>query len=114
VRFLEDKNDLSNLYPQYLEEHGYLDASWGFEVGPKYRWMQDRYWLGERPCGKDSCFGIGVVGTGADVRAIIEEYDSVAARIFFPEPQAFVPGTTLTDSSQGELLMLFPPGGSRP
>jgi hypothetical protein len=107
TRFLADKNELANLYPQYLEEHGYLDGSWGYKAGPAYRWIQDRYWMGERVCGAEPCFGIGVLGSAANLRAIRENYESLAARIYFPYPAVFIPGTAYSDELEGELLMLF-------
>jgi hypothetical protein len=43
TRFLADGNALSDLYPQYLQERGYLDPSLGYQSGARYKWLQDRY-----------------------------------------------------------------------
>jgi hypothetical protein len=107
-RFLLDKNELSNLYPQYLEEHGYLNKSFGYQAGPAYKWMQDRYWIGERSCGKVPCVGIGIVGRYDDIRGIIDRYGSQAAQIFFPNPVALAPASTVAGDARGELLLVFP------
>ncbi|HSR21104.1 MAG TPA: hypothetical protein VLL49_09335 [Anaerolineales bacterium] len=109
-RFLADGNSLSNLYPQYLEEQGYLDRSLGYQTGPRFRWLDDRYWIGERPCGKRSCFAIGVEGTYAEVGAILEEYGDRAERVFFPAPEVWKAEQPYPENTPGELLMIFPLG----
>jgi len=106
-RFLADGNQLSNLYPQFLEEHGYLDPAFGYQTGVGYKWMQDRYWIGERACTRGPCFGIGVVGTYADIKGIIEKYGEQADKIFFPYPESYVPQTLTPRDSTGELLLVF-------
>jgi len=106
--FLADGNALSDLYPQYLEEHGYLDPSLGYQTGPRYKWMQDRYWIGERACGKKQCLGIGIVGAYADLQAIIERYRPRAIQVFFPYPEVLAQGTAPPDETKGELLIMLP------
>jgi hypothetical protein len=110
-RFLVDKNPLSNLYPQYLEEHGYLRTSFGYQPGASYRWMQNRYSLGERSFGNIPCVGIGIVGTYDEIRGIIDGYGPRAIQIFFPDPQPLVPDVAVPGDTRGELLMLFPVEG---
>ena len=106
-RFLADGNELSSLYPQFLEEHGYLDPAFGYQTGAGYKWMQDRYWIGERACNRGPCFGIGVVGTYADIKSIIGEYGERADKIFFPYPESYVPQSLAPSDSTGELLLVF-------
>ncbi len=106
-RFLADGNVLSSLYPQYLEEHGYLDRSLGYEFGARSKWIQARYWIGERACNRGPCLGIGVVGTYADVRAIIDKYGAQAYQIYFPYPKRYVADASTPGGTQGELLMVF-------
>ena len=45
--------DLENLYPQYLQEHGYLDPALGHEKGKGYRWIQGRQWIAQRAAATD-------------------------------------------------------------
>ncbi|HET6846025.1 MAG TPA: hypothetical protein VFH29_04280 [Anaerolineales bacterium] len=107
-RFLRDGNSPENLYPQYLEQHGYLDPSFGYATGAQYRWIRDRYWIGERACGNKKCLGVGVLGTYADVRTILERYAGQARDVYFPNPQRLDEGTPPAGDMRGELLMLFP------
>ncbi len=107
-RFLADGTGLSSLYPQYLEEHGYLDRSLGHETGSRSKWIQDRYWIGERACNRGPCLGIGVVGAYADVRAIIDKYGAQASQIYFPYPERYVPDASTPSDARGELLLVFP------
>ena len=106
-KFLSDGNALPNLYPQYLEEHGYLETAFGYQSGPSYKWMQDRYWIGERACNRGPCFGIGVVGTYADIKAILDQYGGRADKIFFPYPEPYVAERATPSDSTGELLLVF-------
>jgi hypothetical protein len=108
TRFLADGNDLSDLYPQYLEEHGYLEHSFGYQTGPAFRWMQDRYWIGERSCARLACFGIGVIGTEEDLRPIIQTYASQALRVLFPYPQVWTEDMRLPVGTKAELRLDFP------
>jgi hypothetical protein len=107
-RFVADGHDLSDLYPQFLEEHGYLDPAFGYQAGTAYKWMQNRYWIGKRSCPGGACIGIGVVGQFADIRDIIVEYGPQAERTLFPEPDQFSGDSPPPDEAQGELLMIFP------
>jgi len=106
--FLADGNALSDLYPQYLEEHGYLDPSLGYLTGLRYKWMQGRYWIGERACGKKQCLGIGIVGAYADLQAIIQRYEPRAIQVFFPYPEVLAQGTAPPDETKGQLLIMLP------
>ncbi|MFN2121281.1 MAG: hypothetical protein ACK2T0_12915 [Anaerolineales bacterium] len=110
-RFVADGHDLSNLYPQFLEENGYLDPALGYQAGKAYKWMQNRYWIGERSCPRGKCLGIGVVGQYADIRDIIARYGPLAERILFPEPERFDVNNPPPSDAQGELLMIFPAAG---
>jgi hypothetical protein len=106
-RFVADGRDLSDLYPQFLEEHGYLDPAFGYQAGAAYKWMQNRYWIGERSCPREVCLGIGVVGPFADVREIVARYGPQAQQILFPEPEHFDANSPPPADAQGELLMIF-------
>jgi len=106
-KFVADGNSLSNMYPQYLEEHGYLDAALGHETGPRYKWMQGRYWIGEKACDRGPCFGIAVVGSYSEVQRILEAYGGLAIRVLFPDPQEWQPGKSLAENAADELLMIF-------
>jgi hypothetical protein len=112
-RFVADGHDLSDLYPQFLEEHGYLDPAFGYQPGSAYKWMQDRFWIGERAC-PTACIGIGVQGQLADVRDIIVKYGPEAERTLFPEPEPFNAQSPPPGEAQGELLMIFPVTGLVP
>ena len=108
AEFVQAGNDLSNLYPQYLEQRGYLDSSYGFGAGPAYRWIDDKYWIGTRPCGKNQCPAIGIVGSYIEIEDIIEGYSPRATQVYYPFPVPLAPGTAVDPDSQGELLMVFP------
>ncbi len=97
-KFLREGNAPSDLYPQFLEEHGYLDPSFGYQTGADYKWIQGRYWIGQRPCGKASCVAIGIV----------EAYGGRASQVLFPNPQVLEVGSTVSPDASGELLMVFP------
>lgn len=105
-KFLSDGNSLSNLYPPYLEEHGYLDKSFGYQTGPAINWTQNGGWIGEWGCpdGKGECFGVGLVGDIDMLKPIIDKYSPQALQIFFPYPETYTPDTKETD---GQLLMIF-------
>jgi len=107
TQFIADGNSLADLHPQYLEENGYLDPSLGYQGGLRYKWLNDRYWIGDRPCGKRDCFGIGVAGTYAEVKGILEEFSDQAVRVFFPLPEEWHAGETYSENASGELLMTF-------
>ena len=107
-RFCRDKIDVSNFYPQYLEGHGYLNPSFGYGTGPAYKWIQDRYWLGERPCRNGPCIGVGIVGTYGEIQGIIQEYGTRSAQIFFPYPENWVANSLIPAETKGELLLVFP------
>jgi hypothetical protein len=107
-RALSDGVSLAGLHPQYLEQNGYLDPAFGHQTGTHYRWVQDRYWIGERACGNKQCFGVAVVGTYADVRPILERYASQAKAVYFPSPDRLDPNAPPDDASRGELLLVFP------
>ena len=108
TRFLRDGNSMANLYPQRLEEGGYLDAGFGYQTGTRYRWLGDRFWIGEKDCGNQKCFGIAVVGTFSEVKAILEQFGSQARRSLFPSPQTLEADSVPPDDAEGELLLIFP------
>jgi hypothetical protein len=107
VDFVADGNAMVDLHPKYLQEHGYLDASLGYESGPRYRWIQDRYWIGHLACGNKQCVGIGVTGEFGELEPIVERFGPMAIRIYFPNPEVLTipPPTELT----GEALLIFRP-----
>ena len=107
-KFLVDNNELSYLYPQYLEEHGYLDKSFGYQAGSANNWTENSGWIGQWTCGVDQCFGIGILGSYAEVKGIIEKYEADATQIFFPYPKILTPGDEISDNLKGQLLMIFP------
>ncbi len=106
--FVDQKNDLANLDPQFLEEHGYLDSSFGFQTGPAYRWIHDKYWIGTRACGKVQCPAIGIVASYIEIEDIIEGYGPKSVQVYFPAPRPFDPHTAVAPDTQGELLIVFP------
>ena len=87
-RFLKN-HPQSNLYPKYLENHGYLPNSYGFSAGSAYNWTKNRGWIGQWGCrsGKGECFGVGIVGNISNLKPIIQKYQSQARQIFFPFPE---------------------------
>ncbi|MEM3886805.1 MAG: hypothetical protein QXO82_07070 [Candidatus Methanomethylicia archaeon] len=108
--FLSSGQSLSNLYPQYLESHGYLDKSFGYQTGAAKNWTQDGGWIGQWDCpdGKGKCFGIGLVGDINILKPIIDKYKPQALRIFFPYPKIYNQNTKETN---GQLLMIFRASG---
>jgi hypothetical protein len=108
VDFLADGNSIMDLYPQYLQERGYLDASFGYETGPRYRWIDDRYWIGPRACGKKQCVGIGILGRHADLTTIFERYGGRATMVYFPDRQQIWDARWVGDGTSGEALFIFP------
>ncbi len=106
--FVRDRNDPSNLYPQYLEQHGYLDPSLGFQTGNAFHWIANKYWIGSRPCGKNQCAGIGIVGSYVELEEIIEGYGPKGTEAFFPYPQKYDARLAVPPDMQGELLIIFP------
>lgn len=106
--FVQGGNDLSNLYPQYLEEHGYVDSSLGFQTGAQYHWIGDKYWIGARPCGKSQCPAIGIVGSYIEIQDIIEGFGAGSSQVFFPFPSEYDPRTAVGSDVSGELLIVFP------
>jgi len=105
-KFLENDNQLANLYPKYLEEHGYLDKSFGYQTGPAINWTSNNGWIGKWGCpdGKGECFGVGIVGDLDQVKPIIDKYKSEALQIFFPYPAVYDPASS---SGKGQLLIIF-------
>jgi hypothetical protein len=105
--FLNDARPLADLYPQYLEENGYLDPSFGYQTGVRYRWLDERYWIGERACGNKRCLGIAVVGVFSDLRPILEQYAPLARDVYFPSPEPLITNAMPEEASRGELLLIF-------
>jgi hypothetical protein len=105
-KFLSDGGDPSKLLPQYLEENGYLDKSFGYRTGPANNWTNNDGWIGKWGCpdGKGECFGVGIVGDLDSVKPIIDKYKSDALQIFFPYPKVYDPASS---SGTGQLLMIF-------
>lgn len=106
--FMGDRSNLADLYPRYLEQHGYLDASFGFQTGQAYRWIDDKYWIGTRECGKKQCPAIGIVGTYIEIEDIIEGYGPKATQVYFPFPTLYQPSKPVDPDTPGELLLVFP------
>ena len=105
-KFLSDGGDPSKLLPQYLEENGYLDKSFGYRTGPAVNWTNNDGWIGKWGCpdGKGECFGVGIVGDLEQMKPIIDKYKSDALQIFFPYPKVYDPASS---SGTGQLLMIF-------
>ena len=104
-RFLKN-HPQNNLYPKYLENHGYLPNSYGFSAGSANNWTKNWGWIGRRwscPDGQGSCFGIGIIGNSKDILSIIKKYSSKAVQIFFPYPELYNPKV----KAKGQLLMIF-------
>ncbi len=104
--FLSKGNNPSNLYPQYLEENGYLKKSFGYKTGPAINWTENGGWIGKWPCPdrKGECFGIGLVGDINTLKPIIEKYKPQALQIFFPYPKVY---DEKSKDTTGQLLMIF-------
>ncbi|MEJ5299412.1 MAG: hypothetical protein WHS38_00300 [Thermodesulforhabdaceae bacterium] len=105
-KFLLDGGSLSSLIPQYLEEHSYLDKSFGYQTGKAVNWTQNGGWIGKWGCPdrKGECFGVGIVGDVDMLKPIIDKYKSQSLQIFFPYPKTYTPDTKETN---GQLLMIF-------
>jgi hypothetical protein len=108
IQFLVDGNSLKDLYPQNLEERGYLDPAFGHGAGALYKWLGDRYWLGERACGNKRCFAVGIEGRFADLKPILDTYGSRARLAFFPHPEPLRAGIEPAAEATGQLLLVFP------
>jgi hypothetical protein len=106
-RFEAEGNDLGNLYPQYLAEHGYLSSMVGDNSGSDRHRTQSGFWLGTRPCGQQLCIGVGVTGKYKEMGGILAAYGDDAARIFFPDPEPWSSGSTYASDARGDLLLLF-------
>ena len=107
IKFLNtNKISLANLLPQYLENHGYLSKSFGYETGKANNWTKNGGWIGKWGCpdGKGKCFGIGVVGNITNLKPIIAKYKFKARQIFFPYPKIY---NAKNSRSSGQLLMIF-------
>jgi len=105
-KFLSDGGDPSKLYPEHLEENGYLPKSFGYQPGTANNWTKNGGWIGQWGCpdGKGKCFGIGVVGSIDQVKPIIDKYKSKALQIFFPYPKLYNPNSS---QGTGQLLIIF-------
>jgi len=109
IKFLNHDELLSNLYPKYLENHGYLSKSFGYRSGKANNWTKNGGWIGQWGCpsGKGKCFGIGIVGNINELKPIIAKYQSKATQIFFPYPKVYKAYKANTSKSSGQLLMIF-------
>ncbi len=106
VKFLSGNNDPSKLLPQYLEEHGYLDKSFGYGTGSAANWTKNGGWIGLQTCPDKQgvCFGVGLSGNINNLKPIIEKYKSKALQVFFPYPKVYDENSKDTN---GQLLMIF-------
>ncbi|MEO1784781.1 hypothetical protein V4762_06865 [Thermodesulfobium sp. 4217-1] len=106
IKYLDTNSNLSNLYPQYLEENGYLDKSFGYGQGAGFNWTVNGSWAGKWPCpdNKGSCFGIGLLGDSYNTKSIIDKYKSKSLQTFFPYPKIY---DKESKESNGFLLMVF-------
>jgi hypothetical protein len=87
----KDDKPLSNLYPNYLEKHGYLPKSFGYGTGKANNWTRNGGWIGKWGCpdGKGECFGIGIVGNINNFKLIMQKYQSQAKK-YFPRIQKYI------------------------
>ncbi|MHB1646860.1 MAG: hypothetical protein ACYCTD_06860 [bacterium] len=106
IKFSNNDESLSNLYPKYLEAHGYLSKLFGYETGKANNWTTNGGWIGRWGCpdGKGECFGVGIVGNINSLRPIIQKYQPSAEQIFFPYPKVY---NTNSSKGSGQLLMIF-------
>ena len=104
--FLTNKNNISNLYPKYLELHGYLPKIYGFEPGSANNWTKNGGWIGKWSCpeGRGSCFGVGISGDINTLMPIIKKYNSQSLQIFFPFPKLYNKNIR---KGYGQLLIIF-------
>jgi hypothetical protein len=108
TQFLQDGHSLAELYPQRLEELGYLDRKYGYATGARYHWVQDRYWIGARPCNKQAgCFGIGVEGSYLEVKDVLDAFGDEAVRVLFANPTEWQANRPIPQETAGELMMIF-------
>ena len=103
---MANKNNISDLYPKYLEFHGYLPKIYGFESGSANNWTQNGGWIGQWSCpsGQGSCFGVGIVGNINILKPIIEKFKSQSLQIFFPYPKLYNKNIR---KGSGQLLIIF-------
>ena len=111
------KNDISNkflddLYPKYLESHGYLSKGYGYVANKaKFKYFTANRgggYIGKWDCGtKLKCFAVGVKGTYGEVKNIIKYYYNRAFRIYFPYPKKFINNGTIKGDSKGKILIVF-------
>jgi hypothetical protein len=107
TKFFAAGHKPEDLYPQFLETHGFLDPSYGYGSGVANNWTGDhRIWIGPRfPVGqKGRCFGIGMLGKWKFLKEIMREYGGAAVEAYYPYPRPYVEGT---DQESGELLIVF-------
>lgn len=105
-KFLKDGNSLDDLYPKYLEEHGYLDKSFGYEEGLAINWTKNGGWIGKWDCpdAKGKCFGVGLKGDIDTLKPIIDKYKDKALIIYFPYPTIYKENSK---DKEGQLLIIF-------
>jgi len=105
-KFLSNGESPLKLLPQYLEEHGYLDKSFGYQIGAANNWTKNNCWVGQWACPDDKgkCFGVGIIGDLNQLKPIIDEYKSQALQVFFPYPKLYNPNVK---SGEGQLIMVF-------
>ena len=104
--YLKQNKNSSNLYPQYLEENGYLDKYFGHGQDSNFNWTDNGGWIGKWPCpdGKGECFGIGLVGDINTLKPIIEKYKPQSLQIFFPYPKVY---DERSKNLTGQIVMIF-------
>ncbi len=107
----KNKKNLSNLYPFYLEQHGYLSTHFGgfAKSSPKFNWTKNGGWVGPWP-GKQLQYGVGYVTTLAGATPIFDHYKQIANRIYFPYPHVFSAASakSMNAKTEGQLLIIFP------
>jgi hypothetical protein len=105
-KFLKSGNSLKDLFPQYLEQKGYLAKSFGFQTGKAANWTKNGGWIGQWPCknSKGECFGVGMTGNINNLKPIIAKYNSQARQIFFPYPKIY---NANNSKGSGQLLIIF-------
>jgi len=105
-KFLSEGSNPSKLLPQYLEENGYLDKSFGYQTATTNNWTNNGGWIGQWACpdGKGKCFGVGIVGDLNQVKPIIDKYKAQALQVFFPYPKIYNPNVKY---GEGQLIMIF-------
>ncbi len=106
ARYLGAGGTMTDMYPLYLEEHGFLSPELGGygRNQANFNWTREGGWMGSW----DGNTGLGIVGTGQSVASLISKERPSASEIYFPYPHVLYGKPS--PSASGLLLIILDPG----